>query len=170
MSLLNLFLGRRAREVQPDQIEVLFHTEAAYFGEHGRLLMTNRALGIEEKPVIFCLKGISSPIPMNLRLFWHIWESAKAQGFIPLELLSYGKVIERSGAGQDDMATEHADHHPVRTAPRLAVAPNLMGAQATAPDLTDTDVPAFLRRTRDDEVGHQSAGFAAAELAARQAS
>lgn len=94
MGLIKAIFG--AKEIEIEQVEVLFHTEAAYFGEHGRLLASNRALGITEKPVIFCLKGHTTPLPLNHRMFAHIWKQAQAQGFIPLEMIKYGSVIENS--------------------------------------------------------------------------
>lgn len=181
MNILNALLGRKEKQIRPDDLEVLFHTEAAYHGEHGRLLVTSRALGLVEKPVIFCLKGVSTPMPMNLRLFWHIWESAKAQGFIPLELISYGKTIEfeetnpaadRSrrardlvtGAFRSEAAFEEAADAGVDVV--RAAAGHLRSIHNKS--FGDVEVPAYLRKQQagGDEVGHQSAGFMAAEASA----
>jgi hypothetical protein len=168
--MFGITIGRKAKEIRPDDIQVLFHTEAAYHGEHGRLLVTNRAVGMIEKPIIFCLKGVSTPLPMNLRLFWHIWESAKAEGFIPLEMLSYGNTIEYA---------EDA-HVPVRTMGHMQLGESTAAQAVEAVEgaiagsrlrsvagnsFATAEVPAYLRKQQEqgaDGVGHQSAGFVAA--------
>lgn len=167
---LNISLARKAKTIRPDDIEVLFHTEAAYHGEHGRLLVTNRAIGMVEKPIIFCLKGVSTPLPMNLRLFWHIWESAKTEGFIPLELLSYGNTIEFAEVNESGLPVNRqlthmqlGDATPAEAQSAVGGVvnngrPRVVGGQG----FHNVDVPAFLRKQAEEGTGHETAGFAAA--------
>jgi hypothetical protein len=183
MGFWSKFLGRD--EINIDQLEVLFHTEAAYFGEHGRLIASNRSLGIIEKEVIFCLKGHTKPLPLNHRLFAHIWKEAQAQGFIPLELAKYGSVIE--SAEPDALAAhkrvlaimvEHgqapalADGRQVlhmnlgdksAAEAEAAVSGAMASAAATSGrDYSNVEVPAYLRKQQAEGEGFQTAGFAAA--------
>lgn len=165
--MFGIKLGRKEKTIRPDDLEILFHTEAAYHGEHGRLLVTNRTIGMIEKPVIFCLKGVSTPMPMNLRLFWHIWESAKAEGFIPLELLSYGNTIEYAENAQAPVRTvghmqlgEMNASQAVEAVEGAIAGHRLRSVAGGAFD--NVEVPAYLRKQGEQEVGHQSAGFVAA--------
>jgi hypothetical protein len=182
MGLLSKLFG--SKEIQIEQLEVLFHTEAAYFGEHGRLIASNRAEGIIEKEVIFCLKGHTEPLPLNHRLFAHIWKEAQAQGFIPLSLAKYGSVIENANE-VDALAAhrrvlavlrEHGQLEPRRLAsvPMAEVAlsealPSDEVAEGTARsgfpakgDFSRVDVPAYLRKEQQEGTGFKSAGFDAA--------
>jgi hypothetical protein len=167
---ISIKFGQKAKEVRPDDIQVLFHTEAAYHGEHGRLLVTNRAVGMIEKPIIFCLKGVSTPLPMNLRLFWHIWESAKAEGFIPLEMLSYGNTIEYAEVnGQAPRQAMHLDLAGSSASQAVeAVEGAIAGSRlrsVAGNGFAAAEIPAYLRKQQEqgaDPVGHQSAGFVAA--------
>lgn len=183
MGILKAIFG--SKEIQIEQLEILFHTEAAYFGEHGRLIASNRSLGIIEKEVIFCLKGHTTPLPLNHRLFAHIWKEAQAQGFIPLELAKYGSVIESAEPGalaahkrvlaimvEHGQAPALADgrqslHMNVGDTSAAEAEAAVSGAMASAAaisgrDYSKVDVPAYLRKQQAEGEGFQTAGFAAA--------
>ena len=183
MNILSKLFGGKAIKIE--QLEILFHTEAAYFGEHGRIIATNRTEGIIEKEVIFCLKGHTEPLPLNHRLFAHIWASAQAQGFIPLSLAKYGTVIENPheidalAAHKRVLAIlkEHGQTEPRRlvSVPIPADA-TLEEAQAhveaasaslthSGRDFSNVEIPAFMRKQAAEGTGFKSAGFDAAAAA-----
>ncbi|BDD79822.1 hypothetical protein [Burkholderia phage FLC9] len=167
--------GSKEKTITPDQIEILIHKEAAYFGEHGRMLATNKELGVVEKEVIFCAKGFTSCPPLNHRMYAHIWNSFLAEGWIPLEMTKYGSVIEKQVQGNDDVQ----DPQPGRRQVKLALADNLSQAEAVATvegaaaaissarsgDFSALEVPTFLRKEAQEGTGFKSAGFDAATAA-----
>lgn len=184
MSLFSAFGWGKHKPIQPDSLEILFHTAAAYFGEHGRILATNRSQGIIEKPVIFSIKGVTTPLPMNLRLFFHIWDSAKAEGFIPHELLSYGTIIapteiEGLSDGQRQMihlafangvspqeandAMVAARHLALnQSTDRGSMFAAALGRPVAVAEKSDTsvDIPTHLRKNAGNtEPGFKSSGF-----------
>jgi hypothetical protein len=182
MGILKAIFG--SKDIEIEQLEILFHTEAAYFGEHGRIIASNRALGIVEREVIFCLKGHTTPLPLNHRLFAHIWKEAQAQGFIPLELAKYGKVVENA-ADTDPVAAhrrvlailrEHGQAPEIAEIDRVihrldvsdqsgdeAAAAVAQAGKTSARDFSNVDVPTFLRQgKKEGEDGFQTSGFVAA--------
>lgn len=72
-------------------LSVKFHHEANLFGEHGKLNVTNKKMGIIESPVIFVFPGVTTPPKLELGLLEYVWEQAKNQGYIPHYVESYGK-------------------------------------------------------------------------------
>jgi hypothetical protein len=166
--------GKKEQAITPDQIEILIHREAAYFGEHGRMLATNKQLGVVEKEVIFCAKGFTTPPALNHRMFAHIWNSFLEEGWIPLEMVSYGTVIEKQVGSEDDDQNGHVVEQG-RGAAKLALADNPSRAQATGTQRTGfpldgafdrVEVPPFMRKEKQNGEGFESAGFAAAAPAA----
>lgn len=169
--LFGLF-GNKEKEITPDQIEILFHTEAAYFGEHGRIIATNKELGIVEKPIIFCLKGFSTPLPLNHRMFAHIWNSALAEGWIPIEVIKYGSVIEKhaeDGVEQPQQGRRQVTLKLADNATHAEALAHVEGVTAAVRqgfpikgDFAGTEVPAYLRKEQQEGTGFKSAGFDAA--------
>lgn len=169
------FFRRKEKPIQPDQIEILFHTDAAYFGEHGRIIATNKELGIVEKPIIFCLKGFSTPLPLNHRMFAHIWNSALADGWIPIEMIKYGSVIEKpavDGEGQPQQGRRQVKLALADNTPPEMAAAHVEGAMAAMRagfpargDFSTLDVPAFMRKEPQEGEGFRTAGFDAATAA-----
>ena len=152
MSIIERIFGKREKHIEVEQIEILIHTNAAYFGEHGRMLASNKELGIVEKPVIFCIKGFTTPLPLNHRLFAHIWQSFLADGWVPLELIKYGSVIEKHEEGQQGSQRQapHLVHGQVgpaviENAARAVPAQAPASTNGLAADFSNVDVPAFMR-------------------------
>lgn len=75
-------------------LEIAFHKRANLYGEHGRILASHRAENIDGEPVRFVFVGLSSPPPMTPRILEYIWEEARAQGFIPHAMITYGAVLQ----------------------------------------------------------------------------
>lgn len=91
-------IRRIARKIFGSSVEVLdlnllFHKQATEFGAHGYLLVNSREHKLEEAPVRFFFRGLSTPPKMTPRLIDYIWEEAKAAGFTPIHLLSYGNIL-----------------------------------------------------------------------------
>jgi hypothetical protein len=163
--------GKKEKNITPDQIEILIHTDAAYFGEHGRMLATNKELGIVEKPVIFCLKGYTTPLPLNHRMYAHIWNSFLADGWIPLEMIKYGSVIDKSMFGEPEVTPAQG-----RRVTHLALAEGMSASEAQSHveavarqhngEFAGLEVPAYLRKEAQEGTGFKSAGFDAATATA----
>lgn len=96
LNLLCRFLGiERPSRINPyDQLEIRFHKEANRFGEHGTLVATHIRQGIDKQPIRFVFVGMARPPKLTLELHTYIWEEAKAQGYIPHDLQTYGKENE----------------------------------------------------------------------------
>lgn len=75
-------------------LEIAFHKRANLYGEHGRILASHRAENIDGEPVRFVFVGLSSPPPMTPRILEYIWEEARAQGFTPHAMITYGAVLQ----------------------------------------------------------------------------
>jgi hypothetical protein len=171
MSIFERVFGKREKQIEPDQIDILIHEQAAYFGEHGRMIATNRELNIIEKPVIFCLKGFSKPLPLNHRMYAHIWKSFLAEGWIPIELIKYGTVIENHESGQQGGQRQaphlvHGQTGPAAIENAARMIPNQAVAQASGQpgDFSRLEVPAFLRRQQEEGEGFTTSEFGRASL------
>jgi len=77
-----------------DDMEIRFHKDANRFGEHGTLVASHVAQKIDNKPVRFVFVGMTTPPKLTLEIHHYIWEQAKAQGYIPHDLQTYGKECE----------------------------------------------------------------------------
>lgn len=75
-------------------LQLAFHKEANLHGEHGLILASHRKYQIDGEAVRFVFVGLSSPPPMTPRILEYIWEEARAQGFIPHALITYGNVLK----------------------------------------------------------------------------
>lgn len=90
-SIRKLFSSSSTKTVI-NSVEICFHKEANYFGDHGRLVVTNKALGLVEHPVRFAFKGITTPPKLTLELLGGIYEAAEEEGYIVHHLQSYGSA------------------------------------------------------------------------------
>lgn len=71
-------------------LEVKFHTDANYFGEHGTICVSHIRKNLRERSVRFVFPGITTPPKLDLSLLQYIWEQALDQGYIPHHIESYG--------------------------------------------------------------------------------
>ena len=93
--LIAAMFGYNADRVNPfDDMEVRFHKDANRFGEHGTLVASHVGQRIDNKPVRFVFVGMTTPPKLTLEIHHYIWEQAKAQGYIPHDLQTYGKECE----------------------------------------------------------------------------
>ncbi len=76
-------------------LDVKFHIEANYHGEHGKIKVTNRKLELVEQTVAFVFPGVTTPPPMTLGLIQYIWDAAALQGYIPHEIIEYGRANDK---------------------------------------------------------------------------
>ena len=75
-------------------LEVRFHKEAIYYGEHGTMVVSHVKQKLVETPVRFVFIGLSTPPRLDRALFNFLWEEAKSQGYIPHHITAYGKENE----------------------------------------------------------------------------
>lgn len=92
--LKNLFAALFNVTYIDTSIRICFHKEAIYFGEHGVIKVTNKKMGLVEQDISFVFVGVTTPPPLNLDTYVRIWEEAKNQGYIPHEMVQYGKNNE----------------------------------------------------------------------------
>lgn len=94
--LTNLFtflFGKPKKHISTD-LEIKFHKDANFFGEHGTINVSHVRLGLVETPVRFVFAGVTTPPRLDLTTYIRIWEEARAQGFVPHHLVTYGKNNE----------------------------------------------------------------------------
>jgi hypothetical protein len=75
-------------------IELKFHKDANKHGTHGHLLASHIDHKLENHPVRFVFHGLTTPPPLTPKVMNYIWEEARAQGYIPKALHSYGHTLE----------------------------------------------------------------------------
>ena len=101
--------GRKAKQFE---LELRFHKEANFFGEHGTINVSHIKQNLVEKPVRFVFVGITTPPKLDRILFNFIWEEAKAQGYTPHHLLTYGKENEIDSSREAEMASIDTPYIP----------------------------------------------------------
>lgn len=106
------FFARLLSAPQPsfNQMEVKFHKAANFFGEHGTICVTHVKQNLREVPVRFVFVGITTPPPLTLALMAYVWEEAKAQGYIPHDLQTYGMHNEICKLGNIEDAMQAGSH------------------------------------------------------------
>jgi hypothetical protein len=148
MSIIDRFLNRAPQFERNalNEIDVRFHKEANHHVIHGYLVVTHKQMGIKEAPVAFSFPDFSDAPDLDLRLMIDLFEAAKAQGYIPLRLHSYGAV--------ESMAQPKTDAEPETvgfTTPGFAGAADVSRTVLpfrTTPGVTPVDptgIPAVLR-------------------------
>lgn len=75
-------------------LEIAFHKQANMHGTHGVLIASHRDQKLENHPVRFVFVGLSEAPPMTPIIMNYIWEEARAQGYIPFKVMSYGHILE----------------------------------------------------------------------------
>lgn len=75
------------RKPKIDGLKMAFYTDAAEHGWHGKILVTSRRRGLERVVVNFVFIGMTEPPALTPALMEHIWTEAKAQGFVPFEIV-----------------------------------------------------------------------------------
>ncbi|WP_144106588.1 hypothetical protein [Paraburkholderia sp. BCC1886] len=180
MGIIERIFGQ-AEEVKRtslNEIDVRFHKEAFLHTVHGYLVVTNRQLGIKEAPVAFAFPNYSKAPVLDQRLIVDLWEAAKAQGYIPHRLDSYGAIKPMASAdvanaspartsafaamqGQDRAIADlgmHPERHAVLNEQAVAGRDMTDAALATSMVASNYDVPAYLRRDLIDSASAAAAG------------
>ena len=105
-------------------LEIAFHKQANPFGTHGVLLASHKDLKLDNQPVRFVFIGMTQPPAMTPRIIEYVWEEARAQGFIPYSIQSYGTVlsthtglppralVSESRRNSEDAFSVHRDKEP----------------------------------------------------------
>lgn len=78
------------------ELEIVFHKDANTYGSHGTIRASHKDYRLENACVRFAYVGTSVPPPLSPEVFEYLWEKARAAGFMPTELMTYGRVIEVS--------------------------------------------------------------------------
>lgn len=81
---------------EKNELEIVFHKDANTYGSHGTIRASHKDYRLENACVRFAYVGTSVPPPLSPEVFAYLWEKARAAGFIPTELMTYGRVIEVS--------------------------------------------------------------------------
>ncbi len=85
------FLSRLFSRANPHaDLEVKFHKDANHFGEHGQLKVTHVKQQLKGANIRFVFPGLAEAPALTRVMLDHIWESARAQGYVPHELVAYG--------------------------------------------------------------------------------
>lgn len=91
--ILKALLKVFGKKQQILEVEIKFHKEANLYGRHGTIKASHKEQKLEGYPVRFVFKGLSTPPALTPNVLQYIWEEAKAQGYNPEEMLSYGEVL-----------------------------------------------------------------------------
>jgi hypothetical protein len=81
------------RSIEVLDLEIVFHKAANHFGSHGIITASHKDLGLANEPVRFVFIGMTTPPALTPRVLEYIWEEARAQGFLPTAVESYGHVL-----------------------------------------------------------------------------
>ncbi len=81
------------RSIEVLDLEIAFHKQANHFGTHGVIIASHKDLKLDNQPVRFVFIGLTQPPAMTPRIIEYVWEEARAQGFIPFSIQSYGHVL-----------------------------------------------------------------------------
>lgn len=101
--------GRKQAKI--DGLKMAFYTDAAAEGSHGKILVSSRRRGLDHVPVNFVFIGMVQPPALTPTLMEHIWTEAKAQGFVPFEIVGALEVNEAppvAATGVDPLAADAA--------------------------------------------------------------
>jgi hypothetical protein len=85
----NLF----GKSIEVVDLKIAFHKDANIYGEHGTLRASHVTQGLKDQDVRFVFIGTTEPPALTPRIFEYIWEEARAQGYVPTALSSYGNVL-----------------------------------------------------------------------------
>lgn len=136
MSLIQKLLGQAPARI--NRLDVKFGTDANYFGEHGKIVVTNKKLGLEEATVPFVFVGLTTPLPMDPDTMNYIWDQAEQQGYIPIRITQYGRMNERPYVQfQSELQVPDANDVPtIHRDTRAIVAGNALVQQERLPGVS----------------------------------
>lgn len=83
--------------------QVKFFRDAAYYGEHGKIVVSNIKEGLSEEPVAFVFVGMVTPPKLNDQVMNYLFAEAWRQGFIPHHLDQYGRINSPVGEPIDNV-------------------------------------------------------------------
>lgn len=93
MSLSQVFQSLFSPRQQPGmRPQVVFYKEASEYAEHFRLRVTNRTLKISDVVVPGAFVGMTKPPRLDVETLNYIFETARAQGYVPHHLEAYQLV------------------------------------------------------------------------------
>lgn len=81
------------RSIEIIDLRIAFHKDANFYGTHGHIIATHVDHGLMDEEVRFVFLGVSKPPALTPHIVNFIWEEAKAKGFIPHSISSYGHVL-----------------------------------------------------------------------------
>jgi hypothetical protein len=122
----------RNKEAKIDGLEIRFYTDAAVHGSHGKIRVTNRRKGLDNKVVNFVFVGLVTPPDLTPSLMEYIWTEAKAQGYVPHGLVD---ALEVNNAEEEPAA--------VLTPAQMSEAVNLQELGRVACNLSTGDLTTF---------------------------
>jgi hypothetical protein len=76
------------------ELKIAFHDDARYFGVHGRMQVSHKTKRLKGVPIVFVFPDMVTPPQLNPSMLAYIWAKAEAEGYIPHQLLEYGKDAE----------------------------------------------------------------------------
>ncbi len=91
MNFLTNFFAKLFGKKPSYEVTIKFHKEAVYYGEHGTMVVNNIKLGMKDATIRFVFVGLETPPVLDQRIFNLLWEEAKAAGFMPVHIRTYGK-------------------------------------------------------------------------------
>lgn len=94
------------RKQQILELEIKFHKDTNLFGEHGAIVVSHVRQRLANVSVKFVFVGVSTPPKLTPSLLLYIWEEAKAQGYVPHHIDSYGR--ENDFVNSDEAEIESA--------------------------------------------------------------
>lgn len=96
------------KSIEIIDLEIKLHKEANLYGRHGTLIASHVEQKLQNYPVRFVFKGLSSPPALTPRILDFIWEEAKAQGYVPHRLENYGEVLLTSAVAPRELVSDDA--------------------------------------------------------------
>lgn len=86
---------RKKHPIDRARVKVSFHTDDVDYGTHGYIVVQCRQRGINKpSPTRFVFVGLSQPPLLGERSLAYLYEQARAQGFVPYHIQSYGMVVK----------------------------------------------------------------------------
>lgn len=149
-ALRNILRSIRGKSFEIIDLKMAFHKDANLYGHHGHLRASHVAQNLKDAQVRFVFIGLSSPPPMTPRIMEYIWEEAKAQGYIPHELTTYGHVLEATTG----MNLQQCVNLPLREArdPHLGLDPDKV--PLTTQQFANADAEATIAANRAARPNH----------------
>lgn len=162
--------GRKQAKI--DGLKMAFYTDAAVHGAHGQIRVSHRRKGLDKAVVNFVFVGMVEPPALTPSLMEHIWTEAKAQGYVPTEIVGaldvnraesnpepvadvigrltsqIGTTVEKFALPAGNAVIDLSSGQPIATE-TLSEAPISLFDPAKVGEL---DVPSFLRKQTSEFV------------------